>query len=111
LQPEGRGPLRTAYVELVATAPTAQRHGYASALLQHVVALVGDFELAALSPATDGLYRRLGWRFWRGPLSVRRDGRIEPTPEERVMIHPLPLTPILDLDVPLSIEWRPGEVW
>jgi hypothetical protein len=44
-------------------------------------------------------------------LSVRRDGRIEPTPEERVMIHPLPLTPILDLDVPLSIEWRPGEVW
>ena len=52
-----------------------------------------------------------GWRYWRGPLSVRKDGQVVPTPQERVMIMPLPLTPAIDLDAPLSVEWRPGEVW
>jgi aminoglycoside 2'-N-acetyltransferase I len=111
LEPHGHRPLKTAYVEMVATTPPAQRQGHATALLQYFVPLVGDYELAALCPATDGLYRRLGWRWWRGPLSARRDGQVVPTPEERVMIMPLPLTPALDLDVPLSVEWRPGEVW
>ncbi len=111
LQPRGHSPLKTAYVEMVATAPHAQGRGYASALLQHVVYLVGDYDLAALCPATDGLYRRLGWGYWRGPLSARKDGHMVPTPEERVMILRLPLTPKLDRDAPLSVEWRPGEVW
>ena len=111
LEPHGHRPLKTAYVEMVATTPHAQRQGHATALLQYFVPLVGDCELAALCPATDGLYRRLGWRWWRGPLSARRDGHVVLTPEERVMIMPLPLTPALDLDVPLSVEWRPGEVW
>ena len=111
LEPHGHRPLKTAYVEMVATTPHAQRQGHATALLQYFVPLVGDYELAALCPATDGLYRRLGWGWWRGPLSARRDGHVVLTPEERVMIMPLPLTPALDLDVPLSVEWRPGEVW
>jgi len=111
LEPHGHRPLKTAYVEMVATTPHAQRQGHATALLQYFVPLVGDYELAALCPATDGLYRRLGWRWWRGPLSARRDGHVVLTPEERVMIMPLPLTPALDLDVPLSVEWRPGQVW
>lgn len=111
LQPAGQRPLRTAYVEMVATDPVAQRQGYATALLDHVVQLIGDYELAALCPATEGLYARLGWRFWRGPLSTRRDGNVLATPEERVMILPLPMRPTLDVDLPLSIEWRAGEVW
>ena len=111
LQPGESPPLRTAYVEMVATAPDAQGRGYASALLEYFVPQVGDYQLAALSPATPHLYARLGWTFWRGPLTVRYEGRIVPTPEERVMILPLPLTTILNLDLPLSIEWRPGEVW
>jgi hypothetical protein len=57
------------------------------------------------------LYARLGWRFWRGPLSARKDGILTLTPGERVMILPLSLTPELDLELPLSIEWRDGEVW
>ncbi len=111
LEPHGHRPLKTAYVEMVATTPHAQRQGYASALLEHFVPLVVEYDLAALCPATDGLYRRLGWRYWRGPLSARKDGHDVPTPHERVMIMPLPLTPTLDLDAPLSVEWRPGEVW
>jgi aminoglycoside 2'-N-acetyltransferase I len=111
LQPDGHRPLKTAYVEMVATAPDAQRRGYASALLRHFVPLVDDYDLAALCPATDSLYLRLDWRYWRGPLSARKDGHVVSTPEERVMIMPLPRTPALDLDAPLSVEWRPGEVW
>jgi len=111
LQPAGQKVLRTAYVEMVATAPSGQGQGYASALLEHFVPLVAEYDLAALCPATDSLYARLGWRFWRGPLSARKDGAVVATPDERVMILSLPRTPALDLDVPLSVEWRPGEVW
>jgi GNAT superfamily N-acetyltransferase len=95
---------------MVATTPAAHRHGYASALLARFVSLVDDFELAALCPATAGLYTRLGWQWWRG-LWARKDGRLVPTPEERLMIRRLPLTPALHLDSPLSVEWRAGEVW
>lgn len=111
LQPAGRRPLRTAYLELVATAPDAQGHGYATQLLEAFPPLVRDHALAALSPATDRLYARLGWRYWRGPLAVRHEGRLVPTPEERLMILDLPDTPELDDTQMLSVEWRPGEAW
>jgi hypothetical protein len=40
------------------------------------------------------------------------DGTLMPTPEERVMIFDLPGRPILDVDEPLSVEWRAGEeIW
>ena len=106
------GPLlRTAYVELVATTPAMQRRGYATALLEYIPLQVTDFDLAALSPAPDALYARLGWGFWRGPLAMRTADGLEPTPDEEVMVLKLPRTPVLDLEAPLSIEWRPGEVW
>lgn len=108
----GEGALmRTAYVELVATRPRLQGQGYATALLEHFPSQVTDFDLAALSPATETLYTRLGWRFWRGPLAVRTAQGLVPTPEEEVMVLLLPRSPTLDLDAPLSVEWRPGEVW
>jgi aminoglycoside 2'-N-acetyltransferase I len=111
LQPGGMAPLRTAYVELVATAPEARGQGYATRLLEAVPDLVAEYELAALSPATERLYARLGWRFWRGPLSIRTDTGLLPTPDEQIMFLRLPMTPPLDDTLPLSAEWRPGEVW
>lgn len=111
LEPAGAAPLRTAYVELVATHPERQRRGYAAALLQALAPRIADYDLAALSPATEGLYLRAGWSYWRGPLFHRRDGQLHPDPEEQVMILPLPRSPALDLDAALSVEWRPGEVW
>lgn len=106
-------PLRTAYVEAVATAPEHQGNGYASAVLSRLPAFLGDFALAALSPSDDGFYGRLGWERWRGPLSYLDPGGTEiATPEEQVMILRLPRTqPALELDAPLSTDWRPGEVW
>lgn len=103
--------MRTAYVEMVATAPAEQRRGFATALLEGLVPHVADYDVAALCPATDNLYARLGWRFWRGPLATRRDGELVATLDERVMLLELPRTPSLDFDQPLSVEWRPGEAW
>ncbi|MDX2006306.1 MAG: GNAT family N-acetyltransferase [Meiothermus sp.] len=112
LQPDGLGLLRTAYVEAVATLPEAQGKGYASAILSEIPGLVSDFDLAALSPSDPAFYRRLGWELWQGPLLIRRDAGLVPTPDEVVMIRRLPGTPAaLNTRVRLSAEWRPGEVW
>ena len=83
----------------------------ASAVLYQQRDQLWNRELAALSPATEGLYARLGWRFWRGPLSIRTETGLIPTPDEQVMFLRLPKTPPLDDTLPLSAEWRPGEVW
>lgn len=110
----GDGPLlRTAYVELVATDPARAGRGHASAVMRRLAQEFDAFELAALCPsdAAASLYERVGWRYWRGPLSIRHGDRTIPTPEERVMLLSLPRTPALDFDAPLSAEWREGELW
>ena len=111
LQPGEAKPLRTAYVEMVATDPQHQRKGFASAVMSRLVEAIPDYELAALDPAEPELYARVGWKFWRGPLFIRTDRGLIETPDERVMIFGLPQTPELDLDAPLSAEWREGELW
>jgi aminoglycoside 2'-N-acetyltransferase I len=114
LQAGKGGLLRTAYVELVATDPTLQRRGLAAAVMERLVIEVAGFDLAALCPSDAGarLYESLGWRFWRGPLAIRRPGgSLLPTPDERVMVLPLARTPPLELDARLTAEWRPGELW
>lgn len=103
--------LRAAYVEAVATAPEYQRQGFASAVMRHLVTLINNFDVGALSPFDVGFYGRLGWQLWRGPLAVRTEEGVLPTPEEEVMVYRLPRTPALDLDSLLTVEWREGEVW
>lgn len=116
LQPAGHGALRTAYVEAVATSPEHQRRGLATTLLRRFHELVrndGTWALAALSPSDSAFYSRLGWELWKGPLAIRHDGRIEPSPpDEEVMILRLPLTPpTLATTALLTAEWRVGELW
>jgi aminoglycoside 2'-N-acetyltransferase I len=112
LQPGKRTPLRTAYVEAVATKRQFQRRGFASQILTHVAQEIRSYELGALSPSDDVFYARLGWELWRGPLFIRTDAGLHPTPEESVMILRLANTPAdLDLNDPLSAEWRTGELW
>ncbi len=121
LQAGSGPPLRTAYVELVATAPDCQGRGLATAVMERLAREIAgqNYALGALCPARDGLYRRLGWEYWRGPLFIRQPGLpgapqpwLLPTPEERVMILRLPRTPPLDLELALSAEWRAGgELW
>lgn len=113
LQPGAAPPLMTAYVEMVATLPASQGKGYATRVMERLAREIPEaFGLAALCTGTHGFYERLGWRLWRGPLSIRMpSGALEPTPEERVMVLELPGRPALGLDEPLSAEWREGELW
>lgn len=113
LVPRGSAPLRTAYLEAVATDPMHERRGFASAVMRTLVSRVATFQLAALCPSDRGqaLYRRLGWQRWIGPLSIRQGAGVIETPEESVMIYRLPSSPPLDLTEPLSADWRPGDLW
>lgn len=112
LQIDGGSLMRTAYIEGVATDQKYRERGYATAVLKRLVNEIADFEICALSPAKTSLYLHLGWHYWQGPLSHRKEGTSISDPEEEaVMILRLPKTPNLDLSLPISIEWREGEVW
>jgi len=122
LQVNGWDLLRTAYVELVATAEGFRNQGIGTFMMRKLAGYAAEnpYELVALCPADTNLYSHLGWEYWRGPLSIRPNAAPEnketpaliPTPEERVMILRLPNTPPLNLDHPLSVEWRGGgELW
>jgi aminoglycoside 2'-N-acetyltransferase I len=107
-------PLRTGYVEAVATAPDNQRRGYGSTVMRRVNDYVSDnFELGALGTGSQAFYERLGWKIWRGPSSVRTENGDERTPDEDgyILVLPTPSSPALDLAAPISCEWRPGDVW
>ena len=112
LQIPGGQLLRTAYVELVATRVSDQRRGHASRLLRRLAEEIRTFDIGALSPSDETFYARLGWESWRGDLFVRTDTGSVPSPGEQLMVLRLPRTPpTLSPDGPVSIEWRPGEVW
>lgn len=110
----GGVPLRTGYVEAVATAPGRQGSGYGTAVMQEI----GDhirarFEIGALGTGRHAFYERLGWRTWQGPTSVRADDGERPTPDEDglIMVLSTPSSPDLDLTDPISSDWRPGDAW
>ncbi len=111
LQAGDLAPLRTAYVEAVATEPAFQRRGYATAVMRRLAKAIAGYELGGLSPSDEAFYARLGWELWRGPLFIRTESGPQPTPGEQVMILRLKQTPPLDLGASLSAEWRAGEVW
>ena len=105
-------PLRTAYIEGLATDLDYRNKGFASQILKRAVSEIHDFDIAALSTGSQSFYARLGWRLWQGPLFIRKDNELVPTPDEHgVMVFSLPKTPPFDINAPLSIEWREIEPW
>lgn len=110
----GGRPLRTGYVEAVATAPGREGAGLGSMVMTDVDAYIGaGFELGALGTGRQSFYGRLGWRTWTGPSSVRSPDGPRPTPDDDgyIMVLETPSSPPLDLSAPISCEWRPGDVW
>jgi aminoglycoside 2'-N-acetyltransferase I len=104
--------MRTAYVEAVATEAKYRNRGFASFIMKYLIGEIQDYELAALSPFSVEYYERLGWELWRGSLFIRTKDDLMPSLDgEEVMIFRLPKTPVLDLNAPLSAEWREGELW
>lgn len=110
----GDQPLRTGYVEAVATAPGRQGQGLGTRVMREVGSYIRDtFELGALGTGRHRLYERLGWRTWKGPSFVRTASGPTRTPDEDgyVMVLATPSSPPLDFTAPISCEWRPGDVW
>lgn len=110
----GGVPLRTGYVEAVATDPARQGRGLGTRLMTDVNAHIrAEFEVGALGTGSHHFYERLGWMTWQGPSSVRTAHGLERTPDEDgyILVLATPASPALDLHAPISCEWRPGDVW
>ena len=113
LEVAGR-PLRTGYVEAVATAPAAQGLGYGSQVMTEATDWIHErFELGCLGTGRHHFYERLGWLTWHGPSSVRTSDGLRRTAEDDgyLMVLRTRSSPALDLGAPISCEWRPGDVW
>jgi aminoglycoside 2'-N-acetyltransferase I len=106
--------LRTGYVEAVATRPDRQGSGLGTKIMQAVVVHIRiGYELGALCTGEHDFYGRLGWETWRGPTFVRTDDVAMRTEDEdgNVMILRTAATPELNLEDPISCDWRSGDVW
>ena len=107
-------PLRTGYVEAVATAPERQGSGFGSLVMADATAFIRErFELGVLGTGRHHFYERLGWLRWEGPSSVRTPDGPRPTPEDDgyIMVLATPAPPPLDSSAPISCDWRLGDVW
>jgi aminoglycoside 2'-N-acetyltransferase I len=107
-------PLRTGYVEAVATAPERHGAGFGSIVMGEVGDFVRErFELGMLGTGRHHFYERLGWVVWAGPAFVRTaDGLRRSADEEGdLLVLRTPTTPPLDDHAPISCDWRPGDVW
>jgi len=110
----GGVPLRTGYVEAVATAPDRQGSGFGTLVMADVGEIIrAGFELGGLGTGAQHFYERIGWRVWTGPTFVRAPGGDRATPDDDgfVMVLRTPSTPRLDETAPISCDWRPGDVW
>jgi aminoglycoside 2'-N-acetyltransferase I len=107
-------PLRTGYVEAVATAADRQGAGFGSIVMADVTSYIRErFELGALGTGRHHFYERLGWLTWAGPAFVRTADGTRRTPDEEgfILVLPTPSSPPLDLAASISCDWRPGDVW
>ena len=108
--------LRAGYVEAVAVLPDRQLTGLGTMVMEVINRMIDEgYELGALGTGSHEFYARLGWVTWLGPTWIReRNGQLLRSPDEDgdIMVRLTPATPPgLDLSGPISVDWRPGEVW
>ncbi len=111
LQPEGRLPLRTGYVNAVAVKPALHGHCVGSVIIARVNAALQRYDLGGLSTPRVSYYTRLGWERWTGPTAARSTDGLVPTPDDTVMLLRTPTTPPLDTTTLLIADWRVGQPW
>jgi GNAT superfamily N-acetyltransferase len=112
LQPEGLPPLRTAYVDAVATEPARQGRGIGSAVMDRFACEAEGYELQALSTdSAVGFYERLGWECWQGPTAARTPEGLRPTPDDIALVRRTATTHALDLTARLIANDRGGSPW
>jgi len=112
LETDGR-PMRTGYVEAVATRPGHERRGHGSAVMREANGIIrAEYELGALGTGAFPFYEGLGWERWRGPSFVRTPEGPVRTEEDDGFLMVLRTTEVpLDLEAPISCDWRSGDLW
>lgn len=108
----GERTLRVGYVESVAVHPERQRQGLGAAIMAALEQLAPAYDLLALSSSARGrsLYDGRGWVPWRGTLHVLGPAGVQHLPDEEGHVLVLGADG-LDLDAPLTCDWRAGDVW
>ena len=110
----GDEPVRTGYVEGVATAPAWEGRGLGSRAMSALASVIQrDFDLGALSTGRHHFYERLGWERWRGPTYVRHLAGVLRSAEDDdgVMVLRFGKSREIDLTAALTCPSRPGDDW
>ena len=107
-------PVRTGYIEAVATDPGHQGRGFGSVVMEAVTDHVREsFDLGALGTGRLSFYQRLGWEAWKGPAYVRDPGGLIRTRDDEgyILVLRTPMSPSFEGTEPLSCLSRVGEPW
>ena len=110
----GESPLRTGYVEAVATAPDWQGQGFGTLVMTAVTERIRrTYELGALGTGRHHFYEQLGWRTWRGPAFVRLPEGTRRTPDDEgyILVLSTKTSPRFNGTESISCDWRPGDAW
>ncbi|MGN6696347.1 MAG: GNAT family N-acetyltransferase [Aquihabitans sp.] len=110
----GGRPLRTGYVEGVATRSDAEGQGHGTRVMTRIGELIAErHQLGALGTGAFHFYERLGWERWQGPSFVRVGDELHRTAEddEGIMVLRVDRSLAPDLTAPISCDDRPGDVW
>lgn len=110
---DGR-PLRSGYVEGVATAPDRRGEGLGSWTMSQLMdELRSRFVLGALSTDCQPFYERLGWERWQGPTFLREGITLGRTPEDDdgIMVLRFGSRRDLDLRAARTCSARTGDDW
>ncbi|WP_369146692.1 GNAT family N-acetyltransferase [Streptomyces sp. R44] len=107
--------LRVGYVEGVAVRGDRRRQGLGGAVMAELERVVdGTHAFGALSASDAGaaLYRARGWRVWEGRIDVLAPEGIARLAEEEgsVFLRPAAGRALPDPAVPLTFDWRDGDV-
>ncbi|MEX1005332.1 MAG: GNAT family N-acetyltransferase [Acidimicrobiia bacterium] len=107
-------PLRTGYVEAVATEPELAGQGFGSlAMAEATWWIPGHFEFGALGTGAFAFYERLGWERWKGTTFVRDGGTVRRTEDDddAMMVFRFGPSTAVDLEGTLLCEATPGDDW
>ena len=96
LEPDGIGPLRTAWVDAVSVAPSHQRRGIGTLVMRRLAGATAGFELVALGTERMPFFERLGWERWTGPTHAAL-----PDAVDTLMMLRTRRTPHLDTSRPI----------
>ena len=110
----GRQPMKAAYIDAVATHPDFQGRGYGSLVMNEIMRIASEnYDIGGLSTYIPQWYGKLGWKEWRGPLSLEQDGEIVPTLDVDgvVMVYVFEGNDLPDVTDTLTADWRPGGGW